>query len=69
MRSGSFSRSGVSYGLPLSYVHPEDNKQPPQFVSELEDAALGLTLEQKQELQDRIDDLFATLRGERDYVP
>lgn len=42
---------------------------PDQFVTELEDASLGLTLQQKQELQDRIDDLFGTLRGERDYVP
>ena len=68
MRSGNFSRGRVSYGLPLSYVHPEDNSQPPQFVSELEDASLGLTLEQKQELQDRIDDLYGTLKGERDYL-
>ena len=69
MRSGSFSRGGVAYGLPLSYIHPADNQMPAQFISELEDAALGLTLEQKQELQDRIDDLHGVLRGERDYVP
>jgi hypothetical protein len=52
----------------MSFIHPTDNVMPKQFVDELYDSALGLTLQQQQELQDRIDDLFGVLRGERDYV-
>ena len=67
MRQGSFSKGAVSYGQPLSFIHPIDNLMPPQWDTVLDDATLGLTDAQKQELQDRIDDLYATIRGERDY--
>lgn len=68
MRSGNFSKDSVPYGFPSGVIHPADNKLPEQFVSELNDPALKLTLQQKQELQDRIDDLYTVLRGERDYT-
>jgi hypothetical protein len=63
-RSGSFSKSTVSYGVPLSFAHPTDNAMPPQFDPALDDPSLKLTDIQKQELQDRIDDLYGVLRGE-----
>jgi hypothetical protein len=56
------------YGVPFSVIHPIDNKLPDQFVSDLNDPALNLTEQQKQEIQDRIDDLYMVLKGERDYV-
>jgi len=68
MRKGSFSQGAISYGAPLGYIHPPDNTLPPQFDPLLDDAALGLSDAQKADLQDRIDDLFDTLRGERDYL-
>lgn len=65
-RRGSFSRGGVLYGVPLSLVHPIDNRYPPQFIDDI--TGLGnLTLEQMQDLQDRVDDLYESLKGERDY--
>lgn len=67
-RRGRFSKGFVPYGAPLSYVHPSDNRLPSHLIPELEDAALGLTLDQQLDLQDRIDDLYQTLRGERDYL-
>jgi hypothetical protein len=67
-RRGSFSKGYVEYGAPLSFVHPQDNVMPKPFVDELYDPSLGLTDEQREELQDRIDDLYGTLRGERDYL-
>jgi hypothetical protein len=66
-RSGQFSKSGVSYGVPLSFAHPTDNKMPPQFDPALDDPSLALTDIQKQELQDRIDDLYHVLQGENKY--
>ena len=63
-RRGQFSKAGVAYGIPLSVVHPIDNKMPPQFDPALSDPLLKLTDAQKQDLQDRIDDLTAVLRGE-----
>lgn len=70
MRSGQFSQGGkiYGYGFPLSFVHPPDNKMPGQFIPEIEDAFLKLTLEQKMDLQNRIDDLYQVLRGERRYL-
>lgn len=67
-RSGQFSRGAVSYGTPLSVVHPKNNKMPREFIDALYSKSLDLELEQKAELQDRIDDLYAVLRGERDYL-
>lgn len=67
-RKGQFSKGYVSYGAPLSFIHPPDNVMPSQFVDDLYDATLGLTQEQREELQDRIDDLYGVLRGERDYL-
>lgn len=67
-RRGSFTKAGVDYGIPLSFVHPQDNKMPGPFIPELQNAALSLTLTQQQDLQDRIDDLYQTLKGERNYL-
>jgi ABC-type transporter Mla subunit MlaD len=67
-RKGEFSRGGVQYGAPLSFIHPTDNKMPPQWDPALDSVALGLTEVQKQELQDRIDDLMATLRGQGKFL-
>lgn len=65
-RIGQFSRSATSYGMPVGIIKPPDNVIP-QYASELLDPSLRLTDEERQELQDRIDELEAMLRGERDY--
>lgn len=67
-RSGEFSRGAVAYGTPLNIVHPRNNKMPREFVNALYDPGLDLTLAQQEELQQRIDDLYQTLRGERDFT-
>lgn len=67
-RMGGFSRGSVGYGLPLSFVKPRDNNyQANRWAPELLDPALNLTDAQRQELQDRIDELYNVYRGERDY--
>ena len=67
-RSGQFSKGGVPYGAPLSFIHPTDNQMPPQWDPALDDVNLALTELQKLELQDRIDDLTDTLRGEGRFL-
>lgn len=67
-RSGSFSRGTVDYGNPLSFVKPADNNPGSKFDAPLLDPSLGLTDQQKEDLQQQIDDLDAVLRGERDYL-
>jgi hypothetical protein len=69
MRQGQFSRSAVQYGQALSVIKPPDN-DPGSYISpELKDTALALTLAQQYELQQRIDDLYAMMKGEREYYP
>jgi hypothetical protein len=67
-RIGSFSRGTVDYGIPLSFVKPPDNNPGSKFSDELNDPSLKLTEKEKEELQQRIDELEAALRGERDYL-
>lgn len=67
-RIGSFSRGTVEYGLPLSFVKPPDNNPGSKFSPGLNDPSLKLTEQEKEDLQDRIDELSAVLRGERDYL-
>ena len=67
MRMGQFSRDMVEYGQALSVVKPPKN-DPGSYISPaLMDPALHLTLEQKYELQGRIDSLYNSLRGEREW--
>ena len=65
MRIGSFSRQTMTYGPSLSVVKPSNNDPGSAIVPELLDPALALTDQQQQDLQARIDDLYAALRGER----
>jgi hypothetical protein len=69
MRQGQFSRSAVQYGQSLSLAKPPDNDPGSYIVGELKDPALALTLAQQYELQARIDDLYAIMKGEREYYP
>lgn len=66
-RMGQFSRSATQYGMPVGVVKPPDNNVGSRYSEDLLDPSMGLTEEQRQELQDRINELFAVLRGERDY--
>lgn len=67
MRTGQFSRQMVNYGQALSVVKPPKN-DPGSYISPaLLDPALNLTLNQKYDLQSRIDSLYASLRGEREW--
>lgn len=67
MRSGFFSRSQVLYGPSMSVVKPPDNDPGSYLSPELLDPLLALTEAQMYDLQSRIDDLYAMLRGERQF--
>ncbi len=67
-RSGSFSGGGQLYGQPMAVIHPPDNNvDASRYAPELLDPSMQLTEEQKEELQERIDELYGVMRGERDY--
>ncbi len=67
MRFGQFSRDMVDYGQALSVVKPPKN-DPGSYISPaLLDPALSLNLSQQYDLQSRIDSLYNTLRGEREW--
>jgi len=67
MRSGQFSRDVVPYGPSLSVVKPKNNDPGSYIDVELLSPALALNQGQQNDLQGRIDDLYAMLRGERDW--
>lgn len=67
MRMGSFSRVSHEYGASLSVVKPPDNNPGSIIPPELMDPALKLTEEEQRELAQRIADLYAIYRGEREY--
>ena len=65
-RSGFFFRGAEPFGQALSIVHPPDNNiQVARWDPEI--AALGVTDAQKDELQRRADEVYATEVLERDY--
>lgn len=66
-RTGSFSGGTQDYGSPLSVTKPADNKPASPYDEALLDPALKLTDAQKRELQERIEELYAVMRGEREY--
>lgn len=66
MRQGTFSRTAITYGASLSVVKPPNNDPGSYIQPELLDPSLALTTAQQYDLQGRIDDLYAILRGERD---
>jgi hypothetical protein len=67
-RMGSFSGGGQLFGQPIAVVHPPDNNvQAARYAPELLDPSLQLTEQQREELQQRVDELYGVLRGERDY--
>lgn len=63
-RVGSFSPSQYVVGAPLNVIHPIDNHFP-QFAPEIEEMT-GLSDEEKQKLQDQLDELNAALELARD---
>ena len=57
---GSFSGPTEEYGVPLSSVHPTDNDfSKARWHPSLLDPKLKLTEEERQRLQDEIDQVFA----------
>lgn len=68
-RVGSFQGPTFVVGIPLSVIHPIDNKFPGPYTDALMDPALALTPAQQQELQKQIDDLFGTLQEVRRNAP
>ena len=65
MRIGSFPSSDFQFGIPANVAKPKNNKYP-LFDSEL--LALNLSNQDLQDLQSRVQSLYETLRGARDYV-
>lgn len=65
MRMGAFAAVDFQYGMPSAVAKPADNKYP-LFDSAL--LALHLTNTDLKDLQSRTQNLYETLRGERDYV-
>lgn len=65
MRMGSFAASDFQFGIPLAIAKPADNKYPlwdPELV------ALSLSNQDLQDLQARVQSVYETLRGKRDYL-
>lgn len=59
-RFGAFSGPSEEYGVPLSFVHPVDNDfSKARWSPQLLDPKLKLTDEERQALQDEIDQLIA----------
>ena len=68
-RQGSFSGGGAYFGGVLDIVHPPDNNvDAARYAPQLLDKSLKLTEAQRESLQERIDELYGVLRGERDYL-
>lgn len=68
-RAGQFTGGGQLFGQPMSVIHPPDNNvDAARYAPELLDSSLKLTEKQREELQDRIDELYGVMRGERDYL-
>lgn len=67
MRRGQFVRAAIQYGQAISIVKPPDNDPGSYIAPELSDTALALTLAQQNDLQARINDLYAIMREEREY--
>ena len=68
-RMGSFTGGGQLYGQPLSIVHPPDNNvDAARYSAALLDPSLKLTESQREDLQERVNELYGVLRGERDYL-
>jgi hypothetical protein len=64
---GNFTRDQVEYGQALSVKKPPKNDPGSATVKELLNPALDLSRAQEEELQARIDSLYQTLRGEREW--
>ena len=64
MRMGQFSNPDFQFGIPAAVAKPRNNKMPIWDSALL---ALGLKNEDLADLQSRVADVYATLRGERDY--
>lgn len=64
MRMGVFSNPDFQFGTPAAVVKPRDNRMPLWDSALL---ALGLKNEELADLQSRVQDVYQTLRGERDY--
>lgn len=65
MRMGQFSRVSHEYGASLGVVKPPKNDFGKNYPTELD--GLGLTEAQREELTQRIRDLFETYKGEREF--
>lgn len=64
MRMGQFAAQDFQFGIPVAVAKPKDNKMPIWDSALL---ALNLNNQDLADLQSRVQDLYATLRGERDY--
>lgn len=64
MRMGTFSTPDFQFGIPVAVAKPRNNKMPVWDSALL---ALNLSNEDLADLQSRVADVYATLRGERDY--
>lgn len=65
-RIGAFFRGAQPFGAALSVIHPQDNNvQAARWDPSI--AALSITDQQKDELQKRADELYATEVLDRDW--
>jgi hypothetical protein len=61
---GAFSSPDFEFGIPVAVAKPADNRLPIWDSALL---ALNLNNQDLADLQSRVQDVYATLRGERDY--
>lgn len=64
MRMGTFASPDFQFGIPVAVAKPRNNRMPLWDSSLL---ALNLNNEDLADLQARVNDVYATLRGERDF--
>jgi hypothetical protein len=67
MRIGQFSRTSLDYGAVTDVAKPADNDYGSVIPNALQDPSLALTDAQKQDLTQRIQDLFNVYRGAREW--
>lgn len=64
MRMGTFASPDYQFGIPVAVAKPKDNKMPLWDSSLL---ALNLSNEDLSDLQTRVNEVYQSLRAERDF--
>lgn len=64
MRMGTFASPDFQFGIPVAVAKPRNNRMPLWDSALL---ALNLSNEDLADLQSRVNDVYLTLQGQRDF--